>query len=360
MVKWNAKVDRLVGDVRKTCLEAKSSAEMDALIIRISDLQSQPLADDTAIGGRMSQKLHAVTALAKAWTTYLDFRNADHAKPANDILRGLLENQSEIPILTTREVQGRFISPEDDTRSVSPIMRRVLAGVNGPEDIREAIERLERESKEPGIVEGDLLSGEKEKLDRIEGAWQLAKRGEDEAAVDALQYDFNSGLDGFRKNYESLREKVVRQVLRNKGRRWPKWQPSDAERVQVSMNRLIDQLQADGDLESMTEAMDLHDELISAGFPTDWLSDDREIVGHFLSAKRFESVGDILMAVHEYRAVVAAGGKKYAPTKEAVDALRRLKDSHPDVFKDYDSAVLSELQNLRQEFQLLKKHVRVH
>jgi hypothetical protein len=82
-------------------------------------------------------------------------------------------------------------------------------------------------------------------------------------------------------------------------------------------------------------------------------SADRGLIERFAAGQRFETAGDFLSAVNEYRLIVGATGGSYAPAKQAGEALRRLKEKHPEIFADTEGFVLSELRTLRQQVEMM-------
>lgn len=77
-------------------------------------------------------------------------------------------------------------------------------------------------------------------------------------------------------------------------------------------------------------------------------------IEHFLAAQRFETSGDIVMAVSQYRYVVGATLGPFLPQAEAAEALKRLQKDKPDLFKDVDGALQQENRVLREQLNQLR------
>jgi hypothetical protein len=350
---WRVKVDALVKEAREACLAAKSSADIDPILVRCAALQMQRLGQENVLGQRAARKLAGVIATLESWMNFLDFRAANNGKAANDILRTLAANQTQFPVVTIPEIQAHFTADEAGKLTMQQALAHVYAGVKTPDELPAAIDRLGAVMKDPMNPELQSLNSELTRLETLRSAWDAAKKGADDAASRALAVVQTYGMaPEMQVRFEQLRNQVARRALESSLKAASGLELQPDEDLAVYARRVLDRFQEKGDYAAMLTAMKSADALAAPGRP-DSFAQDRLTIENFLSAQRFEAIGDILAAVTGYRLVVGASGGRYAPTKPAGEALQRLREKHPDVFKDFQGVVLEELRQLRQQIQAI-------
>jgi hypothetical protein len=352
--KWAAQVDDLAKDVRQRCLDAKTSADLDPLLVRCAALQMQRLGQDNVAGQRAARKMAGVAGTLENWANYLDFRAAGNAVAANGVLRAMTTAGSQFPVLTMDDIQARFMSEKSDRLTMEEAFERVFDGVKSAEDLSVALERMDHLSGllDPAQLNG--IQGEKIKIKRLQSAAEALRRGDEEGAIKSLN-DLSStgGLAFGLPEYDRIKLAMVRPLLISKCKKYSDLQIGEGEGPEPFLRRVIDQLFEKGEFAAMGEVMKLGERLLRSAMNNPAFATDRGLVERFAAGQRFETAGDFLSAVNEYRLVVGATGGIYAPAKQAGEALRRLKEKHPEVFTDSEGFVLSELRALRQQIEIL-------
>jgi predicted metal-dependent hydrolase len=87
-------IDDLTEKTRKLSLEAKTSGDLDEVMIQISALQTQKASSynsNSLIAQRSGQKLEGLARFVGQWTRFLDFKAAGDNRQANNILRDLMQ-----------------------------------------------------------------------------------------------------------------------------------------------------------------------------------------------------------------------------------------------------------------------------
>lgn len=314
----------------------------------------QRMGQDNVVGQRAARKLAGVASTLENWANFLDFRAAGNAAAANDILRRLSSDTSQVPIMTFPDIQEHFIQGEGANLTMRDALERVLGPVKTPDDLPGALDRIQRLGGALSGSQIQTLQFEKAKIQMLQEAWASFKNGDEDGAVKLIdKVGRSGGLEDANPYYERIKAGMVEPIVISRLKKWTDLQPTSHEDPARFVERVLDALYEKGDYPAISEVMGLGEQLlrISARNPT--LIQDRAMIDRYLAAQRFESVGDNLSAVTEYRNVLGGTGGKFAPTKQSGEALQRLREKHPDVFKDYEGAVLVELRALRQQVQFL-------
>ncbi len=108
--KWRKEIESLIVDTRKTCLEAKGSADLDSLLVRCAALQMRRSSQNNVLAERTNRKLVGAASTISTWANFLDLRETGNGKRANEVLRSLISGQSDFPILKVEEIQAHLIT----------------------------------------------------------------------------------------------------------------------------------------------------------------------------------------------------------------------------------------------------------
>ena len=350
--KWTSDIDALVKDTRKTCLEAKGSEDLDPLLLRCSALQMQATRSGDVMNERLNFKLEGLVHTLSAWTEYLDFHNAGDGKHANESLRKLTTNSVSFPVLTLKEIEGRMVE-SDAQIDAQTALARVFEGVQSPDDLPKALERLQTYTRNQQNLQLNSLGGEAPHVSAYIDAWKVAQAGDTASAVVTLNRYFG-GLEAAQRYYTPIKEQIEAYLLRAKMSAWTKLTQNPNESVQAYLGRVLEDLKARGDYGTILEVMAFAGQ-VDRSANTLFSSSERQAIEQFLAGQRFEKVGDGLAAVTSYRIVVGLPAGKYSPTDLAVEALKRLQTKYPEAFKSYEGVVLEQLRALGQQFQFLQQ-----
>lgn len=356
MEEWRAQVDQLVADTRETCLAAKTSSDLDALLVRCAALQMQRMGQDNVFGQRTTQKLNGLIFTLENWMRFLDFRAAGNAPAANEALRRLFGERAQFPVLTQPEIQTQFMPEPISDVSPPGMIKHIYGGLRTPGDLPAAIERLNSFTNNPMTRDNTaFLTTDKERLEGLRRASELLNRNEVNAAIQEIERAIlSTGYSEGQKQFESVRDQLTRQALTMKLSALLGMQPKPEEDLQEFIARALIQLQEKGDYSAMLDVIRSFERLAWPGRGSP-LATDRVAIQRFLAAQRFESVGDAVAAVNDYRHVVGTIDGKYAPIKEATAALERLKSKNPEAFTNYEGVVLDELRSVREQLQKLRR-----
>ncbi len=351
MEKWRAEVDALLRDVQAECPKAESAAALDPLLVRCAALQMQRFAQQDIINQRTVRKLSGIADTLQGWTNYLDFRTAGNIPAANQALLNLAKNSSQFPVLTQDQIEARIAvaKPEPAAREA---FRKVLAGIGGIEDLEPAVKQLLTLASQPDPSGNQMLNYEKAKVEHLSAAWRALNAGNYDAMLSAVErFQSAGGDEDLAVHYDRLRGDFVKRLFAVRLQPLSNLQQEPKEDLQAYVVRVLAQLQAKEDYAGMVEVIKLAERLFrtTGGFA---ITQDRTAIERFLAARRFEAAGDFLVAVNEYRAVVSAVGGPYAPTKQASEALQRLKEKSPEIFNDATTIVLQEIRSLKQQIMM--------
>ena len=349
-IEWKKLVDALVKKTREACMTAKSSADLDEVMVDIAAQQLKRTRSSNLLAQRASQKIEALARFVDQWSRFLDFREAGDAKQANNILRNLSQSGSDFPMLSATEIQKAFV---EETISDNPAeaARKVFVGVDTLEAIPPAVTRLTEILKDPAVRNQNQGWNTKNLLLLVEADNQ-AQAGAFADARASLQRVENDPIFSNLPGLGALRDQVTERVRSGEllGITGATLKPG--ETTNTMLTRVLDQLKAESKYAEMARIISQANKLPRprTGYPSNpWSSEDATALIAFATASQFDQAGDAFPAVVEYRRVISTGQTgKYAPTKEAQAALERLQKSNPDVLKDVNSVVLEELRQIRQ------------
>ena len=350
--KWATSVDQLVKDTRKACLEAKTSDDLDALLLRCSNLQMQADRYRTVMTERLSRKLQGVAQTLTSWTSYLDYQNAGDGRKANEALRSLTTGNSQFPVLTIKDMESRFADVADGQMDIRRIAARVFDGINSPDDLPKALERLQSYSRSALAPQGNSLGTEVTHVTAYIDAWKAAQAGDLANATAALSRSFG-GYEEAPQYYAPIKAQIEARLVQDKAKAWTKLTANPGEPARNYLLRIVDELKERGDYATMLDVMSFATQIDRTAAPL-FSAADRQAIEQFLAGQRFEKVGDALAAVTSYRIVINLSGGKYVPVDQAQQALKDLQAKYPEAFKSYDGVLLEQMRALNQQLQILQ------
>ncbi|MGH8048357.1 MAG: hypothetical protein ACREKL_14030, partial [Chthoniobacterales bacterium] len=290
--KWNAEVDELMKEAKKGCLEAKTSADLDALLLRCAALQMRREQQNTVAGERTTRKLAGAATTLSAFADYLDFRDAGNIKNANEALRRLLSSDSNLPVLTAADIEGRLLTDDPAGLSVDAALAKIFDGVKSPDDLAAALEKMKKYSISPATPQLASLSYEQPRLQSAMLAWKAAKDGDVNSALAALnRIPSSGGSESGRSYYAPISAQILTYILQQNVQKWTKLSFNSGETPASYLKRILEELQARGDYVSMIEVLRFSEQMARA-FPSGSISGDRAALEAFVAAQRFENAGD--------------------------------------------------------------------
>jgi|GEM_PF-2786433 len=347
-------VDQFVAATKKGCLDAQSSADLDPLLVRCAALQMQQGHQNNVLGERINRKLTGTATFLSTWATYLDSRDAGQATRANEVLRGLRTNGSVFPVLTDEEIGERFV--KDVATSLDPrtALVKVFEGVKTPDDLPAAIARLEAYASNPMNPELRILRNEMEQITAIQKAWEALKTGDEKSVLEPLARVANTrDCNVTALYYDALNGQILREVVKRRAEAWTKLSQASDESSIRFLARILNELLVSHDYAKIAEVMKFSDQIPRSAYASSFWK-ERAALEQFFAAQRFESAGDIVSAVTNYRLVVGLPMGQYVPTVKAQEALTTLQEKYPEIFRNFEGAVFSELRSVRQELMNLQ------
>jgi hypothetical protein len=352
--KWAASVDQLVKDTKKTCLEAKAPEDLDGLLLRCSAAQMQANRGSDVMNERLSHKLQGVVQTLSGWASYLDFRNAGDKQRANNILRGLISNGFAFPILTVQEIESKLADVADAQMDIRTAIAKVFAGINSPDDLPTALERIQSYSGNPQNQQFNQLRTEAPRISAYMEAWKSAQAGDATTALAMLNRSLSS-LEEAQRYYTPIKGQIESRVLKDKVGAWTKLPQNPNEAPRDYLARILDEMKERADYATMLEVMAFASEVERTGKTLASLA-NRQAIEQFLAGQRFEKVGDGVAAITSYRLVVGLPASKYAPTDKAAEALTGLLTKYPEAFKSYEGVLSEQIRGLSQQIQMLQQN----
>jgi hypothetical protein len=341
-----------VQETRQTCLEAKVSDDLDPLLLRCAALQTRRERGNDVMTERLQRKLEGVAETLTAWTSYLDFQKTGDGKRANDILRGLLNQKSQYPILKVDDIESRFVDVVDTQDDLRSLGAKIFAGINGPDDLPKALERLEAYGRKPSAQQKQSLNTEISHVTAFMDAWKAIQAGETANAASLLGRSFG-GYEDVQRYYVPIKAQIESRLLTTKAKSWTKLEQNPGESATTYLRRILDELRERNDYPTMLEVMSFANQ-IDHSSPAAFSSTERQSIEHFLAGQRFAKAGDSLAAVTSYRMAISDSSGKYAPVEKAQEELKELQTKYPDAFKSYEGVLLEQMRTLSQQLQNLQ------
>ena len=349
---WYAEVRELAKATHETCLAANHSADLDAILMRTAVIQMKRMPRQNVLMQRGMTMINGIVSSLQNWARYLDQRDAGNRNAANEILRNFSRSGSEFPVISADEIRSKLLPAEVETTFKNQI-DEILISLKTLEDLPAVIERWKAFQAAPQASKGDLnqVAAMNAKFDLLLRASNELKAGNGADAL-ALASDPSllSGHPDMFPYLKPLINQIVEGVLAAKISVLIGPQPAFAANPGKATNDALTALKQKGDYQSLLELLKLQQ-----GRPSRDTNIAIAPVEHFLAARRFESSGDVMMAVSEYRSVVAAPAGPWLPQTEATEALQRLQKDNPDAFKDNNSVLLQELRTLREQLNQLRE-----
>jgi hypothetical protein len=343
---WAAQVDECVRVAPDVCLGAKTSGDLDTLLVRVAALQmKRPNNSNDIVSERASRRLSSVASTLQSWMSYLDFSVAGNIKAANSALRSLSTNDSLIPVLRVSDITARMVS---ERGSYEAMFFALYEGIKSSADIAPALAKAIGFSNSP---DWDMSwNTERRLLEALELAKEALDKGDTATAARMLANGRNNGgavsLAPCREKVLSMMDENIRYVVIQNASGGIK--PSANETSTAFEKRVLDGLYGKGDFDKLEAVMAALDD---ASPSKKVYTETRNAIQRFLAGQRLETANDPAFAINEYRRVLRSNGGDYAPMQQATDALKRIQAAHPEFFGATDSRVLAEVEALRQDVQ---------
>lgn len=343
---WSNDVNELVKDTQAACLDAKSSADLDGLLIRCSALQLRVRPNNnTVLSQRVSRKLAGASETLAAWADYLDFLEAGDSKRAGDALRRLVQGASGLPVLSSEQIAERLGPIADDNSSIESHVAEILADVQTPDDLPEALQKLVTYLNSPLLGQNTTAQYEVQRLRSFIEAWRAARERNVSETIAQLNSSQLGSLD-IRPLYSSIAKQIRDRLLREAVSQWGEFEQQTGESDSAYLSRIVDELNSRHEYAKLRDAL-----AFSARYlRTDESQGSRVMIDCFLGGQRLEEAGDFAAAVTNYRIVVASSAE-FAPTEAAQEGLRRIKDHDPSFLTDDMRRMNGLLERLSKQIQ---------
>ena len=350
-IDWKKSVDALAKRTREVCAGAKSSADLDEVMVDIAAQQMKRTRSGNLLAQRASQKLEALARFVDQWSRFLDFREAGDAKQANNILRSLSQSGGDYPVMSAAEIQKAFDAEAMVPDNPIEAARQVFVNVDTIEELPAAVARLDEIGKNPAWRSQVQGWNTKNFLFLVDADREVQAGAFAEARV-TLEKVGRDNLYINLPGLQTLRDQIIERLRTGEMLAITGAALQPGETTNAMLTRVLDQLKGESKYAEMARIISQVSKLPrpSGNAPIyPWSDGDATALVAFATAAQFDAAGDVFPAVVEYRRVISAGqAGKYAPTKEAQAALERLKKSNPEVFADVNSVVLEELRQIRQ------------
>ncbi len=348
---WYADIDALIEDARRVCLAAETSADMDALILRLAALEmKRPNSTNNVVVTRGTEKLRGTVNTVQSWMRYLDQRRAGNSEAANNTLKQLERSSSNFPLLTREQLAGKWMK-ETKVENPDAVAIEILARITeDPDTLVQAIRSFEAAVEDPQLSKNEYFQHEvipqltaykkgfealeAKDFETAESVYKSINRGSRSALfpyTDALKNRLSNGVTALR-----LEQFIGEPIDMN--------QPVDAQ-VEV----YLEQFWNEGKLLKIKEILNLQ----SYGKKTQAALATRKILGalnDYLTGQQFEQANDVVSAYQSYRKTLKYTGQGHPLNDLAIAALKRLRATAPDRIDRFDdSALIQEIQELREE-----------
>lgn len=345
--KRRAEVESLVADTRKICLEAKTSADLDPILVRCAALQMRRSSQNNVLVERTNRKLMGVAFTLSAWANFLDLRETGNTKRANDVLRTLTSGQSDFPVLKVEDIQSRLITDDLEILNSRSALTKIFEVVKTPDDLPAALIKLKTYAASAQNLELQSLQNEVQPMQLMIAAWEAAKNGDSDVTAQAIARLSSNGNAASMGYYDALKNQIFSRFIAGKAKAWTQLTQNSGEDTMDFLGRILDELQTKNDYAMQLEVIGFASSLNRTQSAPRFVN-DRGGIQLFVAAQRLETAGDILGAITNYRSVVGSAGGKYVPMAQAEAALKKLSESNPEAFKSYEGVILEEVRALRQ------------
>ncbi len=348
---WYAEVRELAKDAHQTCLAANHSGDLDAILMRTAVIQMKQSQKDNVLTQRGRSMINGIAVSLRNWAAFLDQRDAGNRDSANEILHNFGRNGTEFPLLSVDEIRAKMLPAEIESTFKGRI-DEILTGLKRLDDLPAVIDRWKSFQAAPQTAKGDMsqVVAMTAKLEILLKASNEMKAGNTVGSMTlANDSSLLSGSSDMIPYLKPLINQVAEGVLAAKIEKLFGPQPTFATNPGKAIDDALATLKKRGDYQILLELLSIQQnrapkEVSVAISP----------IEHYLAAKRFESSGDMIMAISEYRSVVAAPAGPWLPQAEASEALLRLEKENADAFKDSNGVLLQEIRTLREQINQLR------
>lgn len=362
---WNREVDEFVKAAHDACLNAKSSAELDALLLRGDGLSKGDSRAYSARSGSLAQrinyKLEGTISALQSWGRFLDQARAGQPKTANTILRGLGKGRESFPLLSQEEIDARLLPEpvESEDQNYEENLTKLLAEAKEPADLPGYIERLREFTKEPQLTNRDYFRRELQAAEQVLGVWETAQRGDLDGAQHGLRNFATTDRPASGPLYQRVREASLQKLVSDKLAAFGFSPTAPDQPVEAQIEEALLGLKSAEKYQEMLDLMEFAQKLPPENPQTsrESYTQERSATQYYLAAQRFVEVADLRMAVFKLREVVAMEGVKFAPQEKATAQLKDLLHKNPLLAAENELTLLNELNALRTEIRQLRSTV---
>ncbi|MEM0897054.1 MAG: hypothetical protein AAGJ79_09205, partial [Verrucomicrobiota bacterium] len=278
---------------------------------------------------------------------HLDYKQAGNIDQANQEIQNLARQTQGVPVFTAEEIEKlrvhRTIANSGSYRHrVS--FKDIFEGVTTTESIPGVIAELEKtheDSEDISQVRNTIAS-----LTKIAEAKGFLEAGDHLAASELVKDGrFRSGDS---KPYiDRILSSFLLELMEPKIAEYTVLRPEPEEKADQFLIRAIDEAAQEGKLEGVRRLINLFGDYFDHQSKPPWMNSDAAAVSYYLAAKRLEEAGDDYAALKNYRIIIGLTDGKYAPMEEANAGIAALKEKNPELFTDLNSALLNEIEGLR-------------
>lgn len=351
-IDWKKSVDGVAAKAKEACSAAKSSADLDEVMIEIAALQMKRVSSNNILSQRATQKLEGTARFLDQWARFLDCRDAGETNQANNILQELSRGGG-FPVLSAAELQ-KFASEGAYTPdNAIDAARFAFRDVETADQLPAAVERARELLKKPSLAREARDWNFSSVLEMCDAEEAIDQGRLADARAKLISQD-SSNLVINVPALRELRSNLLNRLATAEVAEIAGGQLSEGQSVGAFLSATLDRLQAEGKFAEMAKIMarvgELQRGINLQNVP--WSPNDPAALAAYASGAQLEAAGDALAAINEYRRAITSGQTgKYAPTKQAEEALARLRQSHPAAFEDANGVVLEELRQIRQDLQ---------
>ncbi len=355
MEQWRADVSELGKTATAACIEATEPGDLDAALVACAALQMNRRGQDNVLGQVVSQRLTGIAQTLEMWSRYLEFRVAENAKAANEVLANLARSQSGYPVLSVSQIEAAYLpEPPVESNDAQELVSHALRELDSLEGLSAAISRVEEIGKNPRVRSNSWIAPTKERLSQLQKASEAVSAGQFDAALRLAEWR-GGGLHNVQPVFDSLTAQIVGIAVDGEIQQMTGLAREPNEDTAAFVDRALTEFAAATDYASMIDLMALTESLPrDSSRHLNELREARSAIEQFLAAQRFEKAGDNFSAISAYRAVIGSDAP-FVPVDAATAAFARLKEQTPDLVDNPSAQLIEEIQKLRSLIQMQQR-----